>query len=149
MAAWLRLGVATVICLVVLAGVLTRPLGVRAAVQAYDEAAEDDLALRKAVLSRGEEAAPALIERALSPRCRSRERIVLLLRELEPEEAYAAFAKALKEFRLEHRVCAAEALGMLGKADARPLLEWALRSDDARLEAAARSALHRFEREVQ
>ena len=112
--AGLRLGIVATVCLALLVGVLIRPLGVRAAVRAYDEAPDDDPALRQAVLAKGERAVPALIQQALDPGCRSRGRIVALLRELDPEQAQGAFVKALKEFRPGQRACAAEALGLLG-----------------------------------
>ncbi len=149
MAVRLRMFLAIVICLALLLGVLRRPLAVRAAVRAYAQAAEDEPALREAVASRGEEVVPTLIQRALSHRCRARARIVSLLRDLEPEGAYHAFAQALEGFREDQRICAVEALGHLGHAEARPLLEWALRSEDSRLEAAARHALRQLAQEAQ
>ena len=114
MRAWVPLGIAVGLCLAVLAGVMAQPLGVRAAVRAYDQAPEEDPALRRAVLAKGERAVPALIQQALDPGCRSRGRIVALLRELDREQAQSAFTKALKEFRPGQRACAAEALGLLG-----------------------------------
>jgi len=143
------LGVAIAICLIGLAAVLARPLRVRSAVRAYDLAERERVALRAAVESRGKEAVPALLQRALSPGCRSRGRLVSLLHEMEPEETYHALAKALKERRPEQQVCGAEALGLLGRADARPLLEWASRSENPLLEAAAQNALEQLNEENQ
>jgi len=105
-----RLGVAVAFCLALLACVLAEPLSVRATVRAYAQASDDEPALRRAVLAKGERAVPTLIQHALDPACPSRGRIVALLRELDPEQARDAFVKALKEFRPERRACAAEAL---------------------------------------
>lgn len=141
MSARIKLAVAVIACLVLWAVVMVRPLGVRVRVIAYDGASTEDLALREVLSERPEEFVPTLIDRALSPDCRSRQRIVALLGELAPIESYDAFAKALKEYRPRRRVCAAQALGLLANPAGMNLLRDTLRSDDPAVREAAVQAL--------
>lgn len=134
---WIKLGLGLALGLALLIALLAEPVQIMLAVRAFDRGETDSTAIQAKLETYGEKALPGLIERTLSARCHSRERLAKYLAREAPEQALQALSKAAKEPPGDRVVYALEALGYFDHEEARRILERYAQSDDETLRQTA------------
>ncbi len=134
---WIKLGLGLALGLALLIALLAEPIRIMLAVRAFDRGGSDVSSIQAELEAYGKKAAPGLIERSLSARCHSRERLAKYLAREAPEQALQALTKASKEPPGDRVVYALEALGYFDHEEARRILERYAQSDDETLRQTA------------
>jgi HEAT repeat protein len=134
---WINLGLGLALGLALLAALLAEPIQIMLTVRAFDRGETDSTAIQAKLEAYGEKAIPGLIERCLSARCHSRERLAKYLAQEAPEQALQALTKAAKEPPGDRVVYALEALGYFDHEEARRVLERYSQSDEEALRQTA------------